>query len=146
VTVTRNVAAADDDFIVLIGGGGLSRISSAGFDVRSSLIALNTVGAPGSSSGNDCAGDTPFGSLGNNLLSTTVAGANCDGFDEATDLVRSNPKIGQLRKNGGPTKTVELKQGSAAIGHAHNPSAPNRDQRGRKRDGNPDSGAFERGA
>ena len=49
-------------------------------------------------------------------------------------------------KNGGPTKTIALKKGSAAIGHAHKPSAPNRDQRGRKRDNNPDTGAFERGA
>ena len=145
VTVTRNVAAADDDGLILLAGGGLSRISSAGFDVRNSLIALNKLGAA-QSIRNDCAGDTPFDSLGNNLLSSPVVGANCEGFDEPTDLVRANPKIEPLRQNGGPTKTVALKAGSAAIGHAHKPSAPDRDQRGRRRDNNPDSGAFERGA
>jgi hypothetical protein len=145
VTVTRNVAAADDEGPVLIGGGGLSRISSAGFDVRNSLIALNTIGAA-QSTRNDCAGDTPFDSLGNNLLSSPVVGANCQGFEGPNDIVRAQPKIGQLKDNGGPTKTVALKAGSAAIGHAHKPSAPDRDQRGRGRDNDPDTGAFERGA
>jgi hypothetical protein len=91
---------------------------------------------------NDCEGET-FTSLGNNLLSTKL---ECDGFTQPTDLERANPKIGTLKNNGGPTKTVELKRGSAAIGKAHKPSAPNRDQRGGKRDNQPDIGAFERGA
>jgi hypothetical protein len=60
------------------------------------------------------------------------------------DLVRKKPRIGRLKRNGGPTKTVALKQGSPAIGKAHRPSAPDRDQRGRKRGNQPDIGAFER--
>ena len=144
VTVARNRAAADDEGLVLIGGGGLSRLSSAGFSVRNSLIALNTIGAPMSRSRNDCVSDVPFDSLGNNLLSEEPSGVECDGFDGPNDLVRANPKIGKLKRNGGPTETVALKRGSAAIGNAHRPSAPNRDQRGERRDSRPDIGAFER--
>lgn len=144
VTVARNRAAADDEGLVLIGGGGLSRISSAGFSVRNTLIALNTIGASGSRSRNDCVSDVPFDSLGNNLLSETPSGVECDGFDGPNDLVRAIPRIGKLKRNGGPTETVALKRGSAAIGAAHKPSSPKRDQRGTRRDKRPDIGAYER--
>jgi CSLREA domain-containing protein len=140
VTIARNRSGADDPGPAPTTGGGIYQIDST-FEVRNTLIGLNTNGIGGIQE-NDCEGDT-FTSLGNNLLSTDV---ECDGFTQPTDLIRSNPKIGKLRKNGGPTKTIALKKGSAAIGHAHKPSAPNRDQRGRKRDRNPDTGAYERGA
>jgi CSLREA domain-containing protein len=140
VTVARNIAGADDPGPPPSTGGGIFMIDSI-FEVRNSLLALNEVGQGGLAA-NDCEGET-FTSLGNNLLSTKV---ECDGFTQPTDLERANPKIGNLAKNGGPTKTVALKRGSAAIGNAHKPSAPNRDQRGRKRDNQPDIGAFERGA
>ena len=58
--------------------------------------------------------------------------------------MRPQPKLGQLADNGGPTDTVALKAGSPAIGRANSDNAPNRDQRGIKRDAAPDIGAFER--
>jgi hypothetical protein len=140
VTIARNGSGADDPGPAPATGGGIYQIDSA-FQVRNSLIGLNTNGIGGIQR-NDCEGET-FTSLGNNLLSTDV---ECDGFTAGGDIVRDNPKIGKLKKNGGPTKTVALKRGSGAIGHAHKPSAPNRDQRGLKRDNDPDTGAFERGA
>jgi CSLREA domain-containing protein len=140
VTVVRNRAGADDPGPAPTTGGGIYQIDSL-FEVRNSLIALNTIGEGGVQS-NDCEGET-YSSLGNNLLSTDV---ECDGFTATGDLVRANPKIGQLGRNGGPTATIELRRGSPAIGKAHRPSAPNRDQRGRRRDNQPDIGAFERGA
>lgn len=143
VTVARNVADADQSGLAPLAGGGLYRLSSAGFDVRNSLIALNGQGP--SAFGQDCAGDSPIDSLGSNLLSTTNGGG-CQGFDEPTDLIRANPRIGELAANGGPTKTVALKAGSPAVGRAHKPSCPARDQRGRKRGNDPDIGAYERGA
>lgn len=136
VTVVRNVGDVDN---TKDGAGGGLASESATFEVANSLIALNLDQVGGSA--DDCLGT--FASLGGNLRS---ADAGCDGFDHPLDLVRSNPKIGQLAANGGPTKTVELKQGSAAIGHARKSLAPKRDQRGRKRDSDPDTGAFERGA
>ncbi len=138
VTVVRNRANTDSAPFSET-GGGLANSSSA-FSVRNSVIALNRLGPGG---GNNCTGD-PFSSGGGNLLSTLGPADVCAGFDAPKDKVRGNPKLGALAKNGGPTKTVSLKRGSAAIGNARS-SAPDRDQRGRKRDRNPDSGAFERG-
>jgi hypothetical protein len=137
VTIARNRAAADDPGPVPSLGGGIYQIDSA-VEVRNSLIGLNTIGIGGIQR-NDCEGET-FTSLGNNLLSTDV---ECDGFTAGGDIVRDNPKIGKLKKNGGSTKTVALKKDSPAINKAHGPSSPNRDQRGVKRK-NPDIGAFER--
>jgi len=129
ITVARNDAGG-------FGGGLYYNPQSIGFDVGNSLVALNTatVGSP------DCGGDA-FDSLGHNLFSTL---AGCSGFTGPGDIVRANPRIGQLGNNGGPTKTIPLKKGSPAIGHAKRSSAPKRDQRGRKRDRHPDTGAFER--
>ncbi len=133
VSVVRNVA--DDDY-----GGGLYLANDAPLAVKNSLIALNQATCLGCGSP-DCINEQdPFTSGGNNLLSTKE---NCSGFDLPSDRERSNPKIGALKDNGGPTKTIALKQGSPAINKAGN-DAPNRDQRGRRRGRNPDIGAFER--
>lgn len=145
VTIARNHGSTDDEG-AHAPGGGIFRHTTGTVSVRNTIIALNRLGVEPIR--NDCGGEVgePFDSLGNNLLSTLAPSGICNGFDGPGDRVRSNPRIGNLRKNGGPTKTIALKKGSAAIGHAHKPSAPNRDQRGRKRDNNPDTGAFERGA
>jgi hypothetical protein len=132
VTVVRNVA--DSDLNGLGEGGGLYE-SSGNVIVRNSLIALNR---GTSATDNDCSGG--FDSLGGNLLGTDD---DCTGFDATGDLVNPNPRLGKLKQNDGPTETVALKKGSPAIGRAVKP-APKRDQRGRKRDRNPDSGAYER--
>lgn len=139
ITAARNVADADNNASG-VGGGLFSDISS--FGVTNSLIALND--ERGAGGDDDCSGT--FTSFGGNLLTDENG---CSGFDTTQtgdDLLAGNPKIGQLAANGGPTKTIALKQGSPAIGHAKKPLSPKRDQRGRKRDAHPDSGAFERGA
>jgi hypothetical protein len=126
-SVVRN-AAGDS-------GGGLSADTTDDIEVENSLIALNQATA-----GDDCAGD-PFASLGHNLLGTDQ---DCEGFDATGDFVNSNPKLGKLKNNGGPTQTVALKKGSPAINKADKQSAPNKDQRGVKRGKKPDIGAYER--
>ncbi len=132
VTVARNVSNADDT--VGGAGGGLFRLAGA-FSVRNSVIVLNN---QVSGDAEECSG--VFNSLGNNLLTELV---DCT-FGGPDDLLRPNPKVGSLKANGGPTKTVALKNRSPAIGQAHKPSSTDRDQRGRKRDSKPDIGAFER--
>ncbi len=141
VTIVRNLGNADG--VGSEAGGGLysGEFVSAPVQVRNSLIALNKIGGIGGGEplASDCSSENAFDSLGHNLLSTKFI---CDGFDGPRDLVRKKPRIGRLKRNGGPTKTVALKQGSPAIGKA-DASAPDRDQRGRKRR-DPDIGAFER--
>ena len=124
VTISRNVA--------LTNGGGVFAAGGTP-EARNALIALNTADA----SGPDCFG--PFDSLGGNLLGTE---ASCTGFDQASDQVKPNPKLGKLKRNGGPTPTMALRKGSPAINEGVNP-APKRDQRGVKRKGKPDVGAYE---
>lgn len=134
VTVAYNIADADES---LAGsGGGLYSDATGQFAVGNSIIARND---QLTGDADDCAG--LFDSAGGNLRTTT---ADCGGFDGAGDIVRGNPRLGQLRRNGGPTKTISLKGASPAIGLARKASAEARDQRGRKRDADPDSGAFER--
>ncbi len=135
VTVVRNETGSDTV------GGGLAGNESSHFVVRNSLIALNRVAGGGASDCNADEGDGTFDSAGHNLLSTD---ASCLGFDRPSDIVDAEPKLGQLRNNGGPTKTVALRRGSRAIGKASKQSSPNRDQRNTKRDDRPDIGAYER--
>jgi CSLREA domain-containing protein len=91
-----------------------------------------------------------------------TTGANCDGavkssghdledkntcgFDGRGDLVNKNPRLRDLTRNGGPTRTMALKLGSPAINHASRKTSPRRDQRGFKRGLKPDIGAYEFGA
>jgi CSLREA domain-containing protein len=131
VTVTRNAATASD-------GGGFLNASSVPLEVENSLNALNAA----SGLGDDCTNDpgSEIDSGGHNLLGSNT---DCAGFDGPGDFVSSNPKLGTLKNNGGPTQTVALKKGSPAINKAGD-SAPNKDQRGEKRGKKPDIGAYER--
>ena len=130
VTVVRNVANVSDGNAL---GGGLSAKGGA-FGVVNSIIALNR----SASRANDCHGE--FTSFGGNLLSTMDA---CRGFVDSA-LVRPDPRLGSLRYNGGPTRTLALKRGSPALDRANATRKPELDQRGRKRGARPDIGAFER--
>lgn len=142
VTVTHNLGNADG--ILSEAGGGISN-DSVELRVENSLIALNrlTQIGGGGTLRNDCSApdDPGIDSLGHNLISTRFL---CEFFDGPGDRARRNPKIGRLARNGGPTATVALKRGSPAIGGAKRSSAPNRDQRGKRRGRQPDIGAFER--
>jgi hypothetical protein len=137
VTVARNIADADGSS----GGIGGGLLYDVGLRIENSLFALNRIGGTGGgSSRNDCAGEGAVDSAGHNLVSNLSL---CE-LDGPGDLARRNPKLGKLRRNGGPTKTIALKKGSSAIGKARRSTAPSRDQRRRKRDRQPDIGAFER--
>jgi predicted outer membrane repeat protein len=84
-----------------IGGGGA--LSNA----RGSVLIQNSIVA-NSANGGNCAG--MITSHGYNLSSD----ATCD-FDSIGDLNNTNPKLGPLQNNGGPTWTMGLKPGSPAI-------------------------------
>ncbi len=114
ITVARNLGNSDG--LLNEAGGGIYT-SGDPFEIENSLIALNrlTEIGGGGTVANDCAGSAPFISQGHNLLSTAFL---CDGFTAPGDRVRSRVKLGQLKRNGGPTKTIALKKGSPAIGKA----------------------------
>jgi len=124
VTITGNSASV---------GGGIRNNNAVG-----AITLLNTIVA-NSPSGGNCAGN-PVTSAGNNLSSdgTCPLGA-------AGDLNNTNPQLGPLANNGGPTQTHALLAGSPAIDAGSNTGCPATDQRGVARPQGPacDMGAFE---
>jgi CSLREA domain-containing protein len=144
-TVAENVAHV---------GGGLFYGAGLTFSVKNTIVALNLVDVGGT--GPDVNGFFTTG--GHNLIGDGTGG---DGFTNGTsgDIVGTDaspidPRLGALRNNGGPTKTMALLAGSPAIDHGDNGLLPPTDQRGfgfpRRKDGNGDGlavadiGAFER--
>jgi hypothetical protein len=139
VTVADN--RADSDGLGSGDGGGLGATAGGIMRSRNSLVARNTT--------TDAAGSNCFmtngghvDSLGHNLVGGLSGCAWTAGSGDRLNRLLSKIKIGSLRNNGGPTKTIALKDGSQAINHADG-MAPGRDQRGVRRH-NPDIGAFER--
>ncbi len=118
------------------GGGVGSYPGSGGYaTVTNSIVANNESTDP--ADGEDCAKGVNSG--GGNLIESPGA---CN--LKPGDLFGVDPLLGPLADNGGPTSTQALKRGSPAIGLAIPKKATRKDQRGVRRDGDPDSGAYER--
>lgn len=122
-------------------GGGILVGSDGSVGIINTILVRNKHKGVLDDCVNDFGGN--FDSDGGNLITSE---GSCTSFEPGFgDYLRSNPKLAaQLKRNGGPTQTLVLKRGSPAIGKAVKAAAPNRDQRGRKRDNKPDIGAFER--
>ena len=98
-------------------GGGLYTNGAGNVQLVNTIIA--------NSSGGECAGAGNFTSLGNNIASD----ATCN-LIAAGDLPNTNPALGPLANNGGPTMTHALLYGGPAIDAGTNGSCPATDQRG----------------
>jgi hypothetical protein len=79
-----------------------------------------------SASGSTISSDGSFNSLGYNLSSDDASGA----LTATTDLINTDPRLGPLQDNGGPTLTQALHSGSPAINQGKNFSDARYDQRG----------------
>ena len=125
-TVTNNTTGGN-------GGGG---IDNPGGTVR----MANSIVGGNNPSGRDCSGNIT--SLGHNLDSDGTCGLNSTG-----DLVNvTDPKLGPMADNGGPTLTHALLPGSPAINHIPaQDCVVTRDQRGafRPQGAGCDIGAYE---
>ena len=86
--------------------------------------------------------NAPSASGTNNLIGTGVAGGLVNGADGNLVGV-TNPLLAPLANYGGPTQTMALLPGSAAIGAGTSTGAPTTDQRGLTRVGAVDIGAFQ---
>ncbi len=84
----------------------------------------------------NCVGGSYITSLGNNLGTDQSCGFNATG-----DMSNTDPLLGALQDNGGPTWTRELLTGSPAIDAGANKGCPTTDQRGvtRPQDANGDA-------
>ena len=122
INVTINGNNAGD------GGGIFNSLQTV--SLRNSIITDNL--------GSNCSGAVT--SLGHNLEN-----GNTCGFTGPGDLSNSNPLLGPLANNGGPTMTHALLPGSPAIDAADPTTFPPTDQRGvsRPQGAAPDIGAYE---
>lgn len=110
-----------------------------GFTLKNTILDYGPYGV-------NCA--TTVTSLGGNLSSDNSCSAY---FTAKGDRNNTNPRLGPLQDNGGPTLTHALLPGSPAIDKGLNPGCPKKDQRGvaRPQDGSGDGiircdrGAFE---
>lgn len=124
--------------------GGAIGNAGLGLALENTIVANNTDTAPGTGTDN-CDGSAT--SLGTNLEDLDTCG-----FGQPKDRTNTDPNLGALADNGGPTDTMALPAGSQAIDAASGVTCPATDQRGEARpadgDGNGtptcDIGAFER--
>lgn len=153
-----------------ISGNAAGAGDGAGIEVGAGTTALNNVtivanGSDGEAQLNIVAGNGAAATVESTIIANALAGGNnCDGvaptsngfnldsanscaFGMPTDLIDTNPLLGPLQNNGGPTLTMALLAGSPAINKGANPLALAFDQRGpgfaRVVGGAADIGAFE---
>ncbi|MGH8099812.1 MAG: choice-of-anchor Q domain-containing protein [Chthoniobacterales bacterium] len=118
---------------------GNSAITAGGILVFGPLQIGNTVLNSGDSGATiDSFGEVTVISLGNNLSSDDARGH----LTGPGDQINTDPVLGPLQDNGGPSFTHALLPGSPAI-DTGNPNTLARDQRYYLRNGSPDRGAFE---
>jgi CSLREA domain-containing protein len=130
VTIVNNTAQTFDT-----GGGILIRGTA---DVLNTIIANNT---DQGSVAPDCDGNV--NSLGNNLIED-VTGCNITG-DTTGNITGTDPALGALADNGGPTQTHAVMPGTPAYNAGRNAGCPATDQRGvaRPQEGTCEIGAYE---
>jgi CSLREA domain-containing protein len=136
-TIANNSAAGIGGGLVTTAGVGnpqvnINNVTFAGngaasgggiFFVNGAMSLQNTIVA-NSTSGGNCSGSQP-NSLGNNLSSDS----SCN-FIASGDLLNTDPLLGGLSNNGGPTRTMALLTGSPAIDAGNNATCIATDQRG----------------
>ena len=115
------------------GTGGGIRVGPASVTLQNTIIAGNTAAnGLGDASGAPAAGPNVDGTItssGHNLISVATEAV---GFSGPGDKIGANPMLAALADNGGPTHTMALNVGSAAIDAGVAASAT-LDQRGRPR-------------
>lgn len=114
-------------------GGGINTAAGAGTVTLKNTVVAN------STAGGNCGGTITNG--GNNIDS----GLTCGWGSNNGSRSNTDPKLGALASNGGPTQTMALLAGSPAIDTAAGASCPAADQRGipRPQGSQCDIGAYE---
>ena len=118
-------------------GGGVN--NGVAFGGTATTIVRNSIFKTGASGANLANSGGTITSQGSNRSNDSGAGF----LVSSGDLNNTDPMIGGLEDNGGPTMTHALLAGSSAINNGNNAFAPSWDQRGFIRVGTSDIGAFE---
>jgi hypothetical protein len=108
VTIVRNFADADNA-LNGVGGGISGGLYGQALHLTHTLIADNQ---SGTGKGHDCGGEVAFASEGHNLIEKLKG---CRIWLNDTDIIRVDPKLDELRDNGGLTQTHLLFSNSPAL-------------------------------
>jgi predicted outer membrane repeat protein len=132
----------------LVAGGIYNDAFNSGQAQGAATVALrNTIFRSGVNGANLVNEQGTITSQGANLSSDAAGGdtsTSPGGFlNQAGDMRNTDPKLGGLQSNGGPTDTIALQADSPAINAGNDALAPSTDQRGKPRIGVSDIGAFE---
>ena len=123
-------------------------VNSAAFGGTATLTVIGNIFETGAQGPNFLNSSGTVISQGYNLSNDAAGGDGGTGpgglLNATGDIRNTDPALGSLANNGGPTLTVALLSGSPAINHG-DPAAPSRDQRYYTRSGVPDIGVFEFG-
>jgi len=119
-------------------GGGFANDNTETISFKNCIVANNTAGNASNNNGYDAGSGTGINSLGYNIDSE-----NSCYFDEPTDQRNTDPLLGPLQNNGGPTSTCTIPDNSPAFNKGTGDGAPATDQRGIAR---PQAGAYDIGA
>ncbi len=118
-------------------GGGIAIEGTSNVTIQNSIVVANFA----ATGGPEVFG--VFTSLGDNIFGDPSGGS---GYD-SSDMIFTDPMLGPLADNGGPTQTFALLPGSPAFDAGNNTNAPTFDQRGpgfpRVVNGTIDIGSFE---
>jgi predicted outer membrane repeat protein len=137
-------------------GGGIDAPANGDTTLENTIVVLNTDGTGAGATADDLAGGTLAAATAYDLVGTDKTGSLVNGNDGNLVGV-SDPNLGSLAYNGGPTETIALQAGSPAIGAGSLALAVDAqgnplvyDQRGvgypRTANGQVDLGAFETAA
>lgn len=131
VTITNNTAQP------VTGDGGGIYVNSGTATLKNTILVDNTKDSGSGSSLSNCGGSAVT-SDGGNLDSASTCG-----FVGSSDLSNTDPLLGFVKNNGGPTSTRAPLAGSPVVDHGVNAGCPGTDQRGSARptDGNGDGSA-----
>jgi hypothetical protein len=123
--------------VLAVSGNNISRVFQIASGATATISGLTITSGQAPAGGGFYNGGTLL-SLGHNL-----SGDGSGNLTAAGDLPNTDPLLGPLADNGGPTWTHALLPGSPAIDAGGGSAAPATDQRGlpRPRDGNGDGGA-----
>jgi hypothetical protein len=126
-----------------LSGGGIATYAGSG---PNQVVSIDSIFQNGPGGNISVASGTTFRSLGHNLFSDSPdVNLDPDISLDPTDLINTDPLLGSLAPNGGPTDTMALLPGSPAIDAGTSVSGVTTDQRGisRPQGSAPDIGAFE---
>lgn len=118
VTIADNHAAGPNSV-----GGGFSNSAISSMYLKNCIVANNTATMSQYNNGYNGLG-SGVNSQGNNLSSD-----NSCYFGQASDQVNTNPLLGPLQNNGGPTSTMAITTASPAYNRGDRGVAPDTDQR-----------------